>query len=109
MIYKEQSYKRKLKSGKIVKTYTKEGYQIITNEESIFENQDSIVIMKETDFNNLFTRINDYDSLETENNELKSNIIELKNKIRILKEYNKFLEFENEGNSVRDKSNYFTQ
>ena len=109
VICKEQSYKRKLKSGKIVKTYIKEGYQIITNEESIFQNQDSIVIMRETDFNNLSTRINDYDSLETKNNELKSNIIELKNKIRILEEYNKFLELENVGHSERDKSNYFTQ
>ncbi len=29
VIYKEQPYKRKLKSGKIVKTSTKEEYQII--------------------------------------------------------------------------------
>jgi len=82
VIYKERSYKRKLKSGKIVKTYTKEGYQIITNEENIFQNQDKIIIMRETDFNNLSTSIKDYDSLETKNNELKNNIIEIKNKIR---------------------------
>ena len=82
VIYKEQPYKRKLKSGKIVKTYTKEGYQIITNEENIFQNQDKIIIMRETDFNNLSTSIKDYDSLETKNNELKNNIIEIKNKIR---------------------------
>ena len=55
--------------------------------------------MRETDFNNLSTRIKDYDSLEIKNNMLKSYIKDLKNKIRILKEYNKFLELENAGNS----------
>ena len=107
--YQQQSYKRTLKSGKIVKTYTNERCQIITNEENIFQNHEKIVIIRETDFKNLSTRNKDYSSIETRNNELKSNIVELENKIRILEEYNKFLELEISENSKLDKSNYFSQ
>ena len=102
------SYKRQLKRGK-VKEYTKEKYKIITNDKNIFQNQDTIIIMKETDFNKLSARINDYNALETENNDLKSTINQLKNKIKILEDYNKYLELESHGHSNPDKSNYFTQ
>lgn len=103
-----RSYKTKLKSGKI-RVLTKEKYKIITNEKNIFQNQDTIVIIKETDFNKLTTRINDYNALETENNDLKSTINKLKNKIKILEDYTKYLELESNGHSNPDKSNYFTQ
>ena len=108
VIVGQRSYKRRLKSGKI-REYTKEKYKIITNEKNIFKNRDRIIIMIENDFNNLSTSINDYNALENINNDLRSTIIELKNKIKVLEEYNRYLELEHRGNSERDKSNYFTQ
>ncbi|MBI5679310.1 MAG: hypothetical protein HZC47_00200 [Methanobacterium sp.] len=108
VIYQQESYKRKLKSGKI-RRYSKERYQIIIDEENIFQNQDMIIIMREKDFNNLSDHINDCDAIATKNNDLKSTINELKNKIRILEEYNRYLELDNKVHSKRYKSNYFTQ
>lgn len=108
VIYQQLPSKRKLKSGEISR-YTKETYQIIIDEENIFQNQDKIIIMKETDFNNLYDHIHHFDALETKNNKLKFMINELKNKIRILEEYNRYLELDNKVNSKKYKSNYFTQ
>lgn len=107
VIVRRRSYKRQLK--RVVREYTKERYKIITNDKNIFQNQDMIVIMRETDFNKLNTRINDYNALETENNDLKSTINKLTNKIKILEDYTKYLELESNGHSNPDKSNYFTQ
>ena len=63
VIFGQLSYKRRLRSGKI-REFTKEKYKIITNEKNIFQNQDRIIIMRETDFNNLLNLIKDYNRLE---------------------------------------------
>ncbi len=108
VIVGQRSYKRRLRSGKI-REFTKEKYKIITNEKNIFQNQDRIIIMRETDFNDISNLIKDYNRLEVNSNELKSVINDLNSKIKILEEYNRYLEFGNKGNSERNKSNYFTQ
>lgn len=94
VIVGQRSYKRKLKSGKI-KKHAKEKYKIIINEKNIFQNHDKIIIMKETDFNELSNFTKDYNRLEANNNELKSVINDLNSKIKTLKEYNRYLELEN--------------
>ena len=108
IVVRRRSYKRQLKRGKLENTL-KERYKIITNDKNIFQNQDMIIIMKETDFNKLANSINDYNALKTENNDLKSTINKLQNRINILEDYNKYLELESHGHSNPDKSNYFTQ
>ena len=94
VIVGQRSYKRRLRSGKI-KKHTKEKYKIIINEKNIFQNNDKIIIMKETDFNELSNITKNYNELEAKNNELKSVINDLNSKIKTLKEYNRYLELEN--------------
>ena len=108
VIVGQRSYKRRLRSGKI-KKHVKEKYKIIINEKNIFQNHDRIIIMKETDFKNLFKIKNNYDELKTENKNLKSVIHDFKNKIKIFEEYTKYLELKNKEQSELDKSNYFSQ
>jgi hypothetical protein len=108
VVQEKQNYKIKLKNGKL-RECTVERYNIIVDEEKIFKNQEKVIIIKESDWNNLSNTINDFKALEIMYNSLKFINDDLKDEIKTLKEYNRYLELENKVEPQEFKNNFYTQ
>ena len=108
VVHEKQNYKKMLKNGKS-RIYTVERYNIIVDEQKIFNDKEKVIIIKESDWDNLTNIINEYKVLESMYINLKSINDNLKSEIKTLKEYNQYLELENKEESKEFKNNFYTQ